>query len=224
MVRFLLPALLFCSLLRAERMPSRFDFLSHHGYVAGYYGNFGGHFDSLSKQIDKWAMLAGTSARPLANQYVGLCGNFNLLTAKMMTWDSNLGFGILVPQTVLKTNTQEIRFSGWHITTALLGKDLIPGDIVALVVSPGMELGSMKMKRTLNGDKNIYKNGIVSPYGRMELRFKLGPVILGGTACWRFDVSNKEWIFHSLNVPAIPDSDFKGLSYRFFIGWTYISD
>jgi len=116
--------------------------------------------------------------------------------------------------------TYEMR--GWDFMTSCFGKDVIPGKTVALVLAPGIDWGSLRMVRTLNGLGTLYRNFYIAPLARAELRFVFGPVALGARAIYRYDLTNEDWKLKKGPTYALPGTKNTGTSIEFFVGWGHV--
>lgn len=195
----------------------RSAFVSGHTFLAASGGIFSGKYTALYQQFGLW----GIKAHPHYNSFVGIAANGCLLTNKNGTWDANICFEIMIPETVLKNDSQQINFTGHHFITSLYGKDIIPGYPFALVLAPGVEWGKIKIQYRLNDRKINYFHKIGSPFLRAEFRYKISHLILGTRATWRYDLNKSGWKTKDANAPVLAGTRFTGFSYQFFLGWNF---
>lgn len=120
------------------------------------------------------------------------------------------------------TGTYFYEMRGWHYMFSFLGKDIIPGKTVALVLAPGWDVGKLKMVRTQAGNGTLYKNGFIAPLGRAELRFVFGPVALGARYAYRYDLTKDTWKIKSGPSYTLPGTKNTGTSIEFFVGWGHV--
>jgi hypothetical protein len=111
---------------------------------------------------------------------------------------------------------------GWHYMFSFLGKDIIPGKTVALVLAPGWDLGQLKMLRTFDGQGTLYKNFFIAPMARAEMRFVFGPVALGARYAYRYDLTSADWKIKSGPSSYLPGTKNTGTSLEFFVGWGHV--
>ncbi len=136
-------------------------------------------------------------------------------------FDASTAFTLLLPAKVSIGTNDSITYEmkGWRFMTAVLGKDIIPGSIVALVVGPGIDWGSLKMKRAVSGNGALYKNLYIAPLGRAEIRFVFGFVALGARGIYRYDITKETWKQKLGPDHTLPGTKNTGTSIEFFIGW-----
>jgi hypothetical protein len=139
-------------------------------------------------------------------------------------FDASYAFDLLLPANVTIGHNDSLTFQmkGWRLMTSIYGKDVIPGSIVALVLAPGVDWGILKMKRSLQGNGSLYKNGFIAPFARAELRFVFGPIALGARGIYRFDVTKDDWKLKSGPEFVLPGTKNTGTSIEFFVGWGHV--
>lgn len=137
-------------------------------------------------------------------------------------FDFSTSFALFMRYKVKINDSLNYEMRGWHYMFSFLGKDIIPGKTVALVLAPGWDFGMLKMVRTYNGQGTLYRNGFVAPMGRAELRFVFGPVALGARYSYRYDLTNDSWKIKSGPNSPIPGTKNTGTSIEFFVGWGHV--
>lgn len=203
--------------LQMNAQKDEFHFVSGHTFLAASGGNFSGKYTALYQQFESWGMKSHSQY----NSFIGIAGNGTLLTNRKGFWDSNICFEIMIPETFLKNDSQQIDLSGHHLMTSLFGKDVIPGYPFALVLAPGVEWGKYKIHYQLNDQKINYSHKIISPFVRAEFRYKISHLIIGSRASWRFDLNKSGWKTEFSNSPVLAETKFTGFSYQFFLGWNF---
>jgi hypothetical protein len=140
---------------------------------------------------------------------------------RRLVFDASGAFDLLLPTKVSIGTNDSLNFEmkGWRLMSSIYGKDVIPGDIVALVLAPGIDWGVLKMKRVVAGNGGLYTNGYIAPFGRAELRFVFGPVCLGARGIYRYDVTKDLWKQKSGPAFELPGTKNTGTSIEFFVGW-----
>ena len=217
MLKQTLIVLAFFVFVKTHAQKDEFHFVSGHTFLAASGGIFTGKYTALYQQFGSWGM----KNHPQFNSFIGIAANGTLLTNRKGTWDSNICFEILIPETFLKNDSQQIDLSGHHLITSLFGKDVIPGYPFALVLAPGVEWGKYKIHYQLNDQKINYTHKIISPFVRAEFRYKIGHLIIGTRASWRFDLNKSGWKTEFSNAPVLAETKFTGFSYQFFLGWNF---
>lgn len=195
-----------------------FHWVSEQTVIAVSGGQFQPDMANFNAQLTAWGAKS--------TFYEGLRG-YGVTIAQPMAinrklqFDAAYAFDLFLPAKVSigKNDSLTFEMKGWRFMTSTLGKDLIPGSIVALVVAPGIDWGVLKMKRALGGNGGLYKNGYIAPFGRAEIRFVFGPIALGARGIYRFEVTKDEWKQKSGPQSVLPGTKNTGTSIEFFIGY-----
>lgn len=116
------------------------------------------------------------------------------------------------------TDSVHFQIKGWNAMFSILGKDVIPGKTVALVLSPGWDFGMLKMIESKNGNGSKLTNFYISPLARAEMRFVFGPISLGARGVYRYNLLKGDWHSKSTPVLSIPGVKSTGTSLEFFFG------
>lgn len=194
------------------------DWISHHSTINLSASQFNTDFTLLNKQFSLW----GAKENFNANYYMA---GINLVNGQPSErfegkWDGSFSLERMISEevTIGHNDSLSYKMRGWHMLTSSYGKDLIPGDMVALVIAPGIDWGNMKLFRTTGGEKTKYKNPFVAPLVRADLRFVFGKFSLGGRASYRYDITYDRWKRKDDLMPVLPGTHFHGLSLQAFIG------
>lgn len=191
------------------------------GFSAGYYQ---ADFSALNNQLTAWG---AKSVFPTSYYMVGTTGAKGDTTRRAGTdhpskLDGASSLEFMLPQevTIGSNDSLVLRMHGWHFMTSTFGKDVIPGKMVALVLAPGIDWGTMKINRTLHNNEAKYKNPFVSPLVRADLRFMFGKFAIGGRAIYRYDITHPIWKRREDGMAVLPGSKMTGLGLQVFIGWS----
>ena len=63
-----------------------------------------------------------------------------------------------------------------------------------------------------------YKNPVVAPGARVDLKFQLGKLIIGGRVVYCYDVTDPKWKRKSPNLEILPWTFNRNFNYAFYIG------
>lgn len=194
-----------------------FDFISHQSTFNLAAGRYDADFNALNQQLRLWG---SPNVFPTSYYMVGTTSTKGDGT-DYGKWDASTSLEFMLPNEIAigPHDSLTFRMYGWHFMSSAFGKDLIPGDAVALVVAPGIDWGSTKLKRTLNGGEGKYKNPFVAPLARADLRFVFGKLSIGARALYRYDITHSIWKRKTDNLPVLPGSKMTGLGFQVFIGF-----
>jgi hypothetical protein len=189
------------------------------------FGISGGQFHPDLTQLN--TQLLSYGARPDFNEGLrgyGVTMAYPLSVSHKFRFDGAMAFDVLQKAnvTIGKNDSLTYQLSGWNLMTSFLGKDVIPGKTVALVLSPGWNWGGLKMIRAVHGNGSLLKNSFIAPLVRAELRFVFGPVALGARGCYRYDLTKDVWKQKSGPATIIPGVKNTGMSIEFFVGWGHV--
>jgi hypothetical protein len=203
---------------------SNFHWVSNQEGFVGQYGRMYAKFGDLNMQMRGYGLK-----QDFVNSFTtaGFCWFTSSAVSRKARFDAMAAFEITIPQRVATGKNDSLAFElrGWHLMTSLYGKDLIPGNVVALVVAPGVDWGKAKITRTLAGNGNRYRNGYIAPFARAELRFVAGPLAIGFRTCYRYDLTNGRWNKKDDgNFPDLAATKFSGLAFQAFFGWGRLSE
>jgi hypothetical protein len=196
----------------------RFDWLSHQTSFNLSVGKYNTDFRLLNTQMSLWG--ATTEFNPDYYMF-GTTSAQGEPDEDGWRFDGASSLEFMPSQTVSigANDSVSYRMKGWHGMTSSFGKDLIPGDVVALVLGLGVDWGNMKIIRSdAAGDKK-YKNPYVCPLGRADLRFMFGKFSIGGRAYYRYDITHSLWKRKADLMPVLPGTKFTGLGFQAFIGF-----
>jgi hypothetical protein len=200
---------------------NNFHWVSEQWGVAAVGGQFHPDMTKFNTELTAWGAksvfydgLRGygiTFAEPLA---LARNGNF----------DASYSFEVMMKRRVTIGAGDSLTFDmkGWDLMSSLFGKDVIPGDVVALVLAPGIDWGTMKMIRTVKGNGALYKNGYIAPFARAEFRLVFGPVVVGARGIYRYDITKDSWKLKSGPAFPLPGTKNTGMSIEFFVGWGHV--
>ncbi|HTF06340.1 MAG TPA: hypothetical protein VK826_20050 [Bacteroidia bacterium] len=178
-----------------------------------------GYFDFDSKKLnDRLLSYGGTEM--FDSHYMGIgIDNFS----HSGHYDGISGLSFILPQTVSvgPNDSLELRLAGWHLTTSVLGYDIIKNETFAIVIAPSIAWGNLKMRREVEGQKTKYTNPFVAPGGRFELRLTLGKFHIGGRATYRYDITHSLWKRKDNLMPTLPTYKNNGLAFFGYIGLTF---
>jgi hypothetical protein len=221
-LRLLLALLSLTSLKSQAQGYKNFNWLSNHSSLNISAGQYYADFSKLNIQLN----LLGAK-----NQFNSTYYMFGITRLAGETsvggrygeslFDGTMSLEFMPAQKVTIGNNDSITYkmNGWHLTTSLFGKDVIPGDVVALVLAPGVDWGTMKIARKDAVGETKYKNPFVSPLIRADLRFEFGKLSIGGRAMYRYDITHELWKRKNQNMIALQGTKFSGLGLQAFIGF-----
>jgi hypothetical protein len=195
-------------------LPPLSNWQSHQAMYGISAGKYYTDFSMLNSQMKLW----GTTKQFTNYNYaIGL-------EYKIPTLANFNSFELFIPQKINTVTSDSLSFkmSGWHNMTSTFGLDLIPSDAIALVVSSGVDWGNVILKRTLLGTSTKYKNPFFAPLAKVDLRFILGKIAIGGRAIYRYDVTNDIWKRKADLLPVLPGTKMRGFAFQFFIGYGLI--
>lgn len=172
----------------------------------------------LNKQLQLWGAPGGFKSH--YNSF-GLMTHTVGLRVADLSFDGSASIEYILPQRIAVGSGDSLvfRLHGWHLTTSLIGIDVIPAKPIALVLGPGFDWGSMRLKKTENGDDIEYKNPFVSPFGKADLIFSIGHLAFGARFCYRYDLTKSAWKRKTDHNETIPGTKFSGWGGQVFIGW-----
>ncbi len=214
--------ILAATILSAQKnQGNNFHWVSEQWIIAPSGGQFHPDMSAFNDQLTKWGAKSVF--------YDGLRG-YGLTLAQPLTvvrgggFDAAYSFSLMQNRTVTigPKDSLSYQMRGWHLMTSIYGKDVIPGETVALVLAPGIDWGSLRMVRTLNGLGGLYRNFFIAPMARAELRFVFGPVALGARGIYQYDVTKDDWKLKKGPTFALPGTKNTGTSIEFFVGWGYV--
>jgi hypothetical protein len=195
-----------------------FHWVSGQSVIAVMGGQYQPNLDKLNDSIKAWG---GKVDFYEGLRGYGITGSGPVVVSRGGQFDGSLGFSVIQKTKVSIGTNDSLTFqlSGWNLLTSIYGKDVIPGRTVALVLAPGVQWGSVKMIRSVNGNGGLYKNGYIAPMVRAELRFVFGFVALGARGCYRYDFTSENWNQKSGPDYAPPGIKSSGRTIEFFVGW-----
>lgn len=194
----------------------KFDFISHQNISAASFSMHQVDFSALNTQLTTWG---ATRTFPSTYYMIGTTGNAGDGAKSKFDAATSLEFMLPNEISIGSSDSLVLRMRGWHIMTSVFGKDVLPGNMVALVFAPGIDWGSTKINRTISGGKSKYKNPFVAPLARADLRFLFGKFVIGGRAFYRYDLTNDIWKRKADGMPVLPGAKMTGLSIQAFIGY-----
>lgn len=144
------------------------------------------------------------------------------------TYDCQFGFHLFQQNTVgASPDSLSYTARGWELMTSIFGYDLLHNrSAVDLVVAPGMFWGRLKMEvkeNTVGTEKN-YWNGFVAPMARIDLRFNIRSISVGGRLSYRYDITKDKWKRNYPESGSLPGYRFREMQYLFYIGWILKSE
>lgn len=198
--------------------PAKFDWNSHQKIIGFSAGRYYVDFTHMNNQLHAWDFHKTFS--PI--DAVGLSLASPVKVGKSAN-DAAFALEFFLPQEIASgtSDSLKLKLHGWHLETSIFGKDLIPGEMAALVVAPGVDWGTMKMKRTVTGGETHYKNPFVAPMARADLRFVFGPVAVGARVSYRYDITYDKWKRRNDDMPKLPGTKFSGLGAQVFVGLAF---
>lgn len=146
-------------------------------------------------------------------------------THRAHNYDATIAFHFFQPQKLNATyDSLSYEVRGWELMTSLFAYDVLHNvDAVDLTLAPGVYWGSLKMRKYFSGGNpnqhELFKNPFIAPMLRADLRFVIGPVVIGGRASWRYDISKGRW--KKGNSVTLPDYKFQELQYVGYLGWRF---
>lgn len=193
----------------------KFDWLSHQSILGISASQNQVNFNPLNSHLPDWGVHG--KFKPYY-QAIGLT-YASAVSLRENIFDGAFSLEWVLPQEVGGSgDSLQLKLKGWHLMTSFFGKDVLAGDAVALVLAPGVDWGTMKIKRTVNGGESIYKNPFVAPLVRADLRFTIRRFAIGGRAMYRFDITDGIWKRKSDGMPVLRETRMSGLSLQAFIG------
>lgn len=174
--------------------------------------DFSGLNQSLMQQgvqgFDNQIFVAGWDAVKTAN--TGVLGSFDAMSSLSFMLRETRSNG---------TGPISYRMRGWQYITSTFGKDVIPGDAIALVLAPGVVWGNIKLDRKVGTVETLYTNPVVAPMVRAELRIKLWRIVVGGRAFYRYDLTDAKWKRKDDLMPVLNGTRQHGLGMQVFLLW-----
>ncbi|MBI3511088.1 MAG: hypothetical protein HY064_10530 [Bacteroidetes bacterium] len=218
----LAPAFLFS---QKKKDGNNFHWISEQWAVAPSGGQFHPDLRAMNNQLTAWKGndqdLFYSGLRGYGLTYAGPCD-----LTRGGEFDGSFAFDLMMPSKVSigKVQKDSLTFDlkGWNFMSSFFGKDIIPGSIVALVLAPGIDWGTLKMISAVNGNGTLQRNFFIAPLGRAEMRFVFGPICLGARGCYRYDVTKDSWNLKSGPAFALPGVKNTGTSIEFFVGWGHV--
>jgi hypothetical protein len=175
--------------------------------------DFSGLNQSLMQQgvqgFDNQIFMAGWDAVKTAN-ISGTTASFDAMSSLSFMLRETRSNG---------TGPISYRMRGWQYVTSTFGKDVIPGDAIALVLAPGVVWGNTKLDRKVGNIETLYTNPVVAPMVRAELRIKLWRLVLGGRAFYRYDLTDAKWKRKDDLMPVLNGTRQHGLGMQVFLLW-----
>lgn len=152
---------------------------------------------------------------------IGTLGTVNV--AREGTYDAAYAFHYFYPVTVT-ADSLRYKFSGWELLTSTYGYDVFHStSIIDLAFAPGMYWGNIKMRKYFNGGNpkqfELFKNPFIAPMIRAELRFRLGPVAVGGRWSYRYDISKSRW--KKGTSEGLPGYRAREMQYIVYLGYVF---
>lgn len=177
-----------------------------------------GYFDFDSDRLNNYLDITSSVNSKFDSHYMGI--SLDNYTNNAKHYDGITGLSFLIPQTVTAgpNDSLKMKMGGWHLTTSLLGYDIIPGEILTLAIAPAISWGNLKMRREVAGIETKYKNPFVAPGGRAEFRITIGAFSIGARATYRYDITNSLWKRKDNLMPVIPTYKNNGFAYFGYIG------
>lgn len=145
------------------------------------------------------------------------------------TYDCQFGFHLFQQNTV-GTFADSITYTvkGWELLTSIFGYDLLHNaNAIDLVVGPGIYWGGLKMEvkeNTTLTEEKIYRNGFVAPMARVDLRFNIWRISVGGRFSYRYDIAKDKWRGNSAGTNPLPGYRFREMQYLVYMGWILRSE
>lgn len=174
--------------------------------------DFSGLNQSLMQQgvqgFDNQVFMAGWDAVKTANS--GATGSFDGMGSLSFMLRETRSNG---------AGSVSYRMRGWQYVSSTFGKDVIPGDAIALVLAPGVVWGNTKLDRKVGNEETLYTNPVVAPMVRAELRIKLWRIVLGGRAFYRYDLTDAKWKRKDDLMPVLNGTRQHGLGMQVFLLW-----
>ncbi len=158
--------------------------------------------------FDNQIFMAGWDAVKTANS--GAAGSFDAMSSLSFMSRETRSNG---------TGPISYRMRGWQYVTSTFGKDVIPGEAIALVLAPGVVWGNIKLDRKIGNVETLYTNPVVAPMVRAELRIKLWRLVLGGRAFYRYDLTDAKWKRKDDLMPVLNGTRQHGLGMQVFLLW-----
>ncbi|HTL83308.1 MAG TPA: hypothetical protein VL651_16450 [Bacteroidia bacterium] len=217
---FLFPTIVFA---QPKNAGQNFRWVSEQWGIAPVGGQFYPEFNTLN---DSLASMKGNDKdlyfRGLRGYGITAFDPVNISRGQL--FDAAFSFAMFFQQDPVafrRSPTDSLHFNmkGWHFMYSILGKDVIPGQTVALVLSPGWDFGMFKMIVSENGNGTKLTNGFIAPFGRAEMRFVFGPIVLGARGIYRYEITKDDWKIKSGPVFQLPGMRNTGYSIEFFVGW-----
>lgn len=199
---------------------NNFHWVSEQWAIGVYGGQFHPDMRAFNTQLTSWG---AKSVFYDGLRSYGLTFVEPMNVSRSGEFDASYSFGLMMKRKVSIANdslTFEMR--GWHLMTSFYGKDIIPGDVVALVLAPGVDWGVMKMLRTVGGNGSLFKNGYIAPLARAEFRLVFGPIAVGARGVYRYDITKDGWKLKSGKPYDLPGTKNTGASIEFFVGWGHV--
>ena len=177
-----------------------------------------GLFDFNSDRLNIYLDQASNVNTKFDSRYMGI--SLDNYTNNAKHYDGISGFSFILPQVVTAgtNDSLKLKMTGWHLTTSILGYDIIPGEILTLAIAPAVAWGNLKMKRQVAGEETKYKNPFVAPGGRAEFRVTLGIFSFGARATYRYDITHSLWKRKDSLMPVLPTYKNNGMAYFAYIG------
>jgi hypothetical protein len=201
--------------MRVKADAPKFEGLSNQIIFGLSVGQYEFRANGLNNQLSDWGLQL------FHNYYytTGLTYAGPVSFDRMGNFDAAFTFEGIVNQEISTPNDSlRLRLQGWHLTTSIFGVDLVPGDVVALVVGPGFDWGTLKIKRITNGGESKYKNPFVAPMARADLRFTFGRLAIGGRAMYRFDITSGAWKRKTAGMPELRATKNTGPAFEVYLG------
>jgi hypothetical protein len=212
-----------CSLLAQPKNEGQnFKWVSEQWGIGPVAGQFHPDLTAMNDQLEIW------KGNDKDLFYEGLRGYGITIVEPMNVsrgglFDGSFSYAFFMPAKVsINNDSMTFRLQGWHFMYSIFGKDVIPGKVVALVLSPGWDFGSFKMISAVRGSGTLSRNFFVAPFGRAELRFVFGPIMLGARGIYHYDITKSTWKNKSGPAFDLPGTRNTGFSTEFFVGFGHV--
>lgn len=166
--------------------------------------------------------LAQFGQKEILRNYYKMIGYEDLVVDDPLTAAVSVNY--IFPQYGSAGTNDSLRFKihGWQMMTSIIGFDLLGTEYVDLIIGPQITWGSYHLiKNTPSTGKEKYKEPFVAPGLRLELRFNLGSISIGGRAVYAYDVTDPKWKRRSPNLEILPGYLNRGLYYQAYVGISF---